>query len=747
MHFFFETLNRFLVAEKGALDNMSLLLRRYSDVQFTNVAGANSDVEKQDINPAKLLPNNSTTAAAVEEAVALGLPQEVGQWRQVQKIWLNQQKANCQISKVWNHVSLQLTACTTNLVKKTTSLLHSEGYHTNSTSTTEDDTLSSFLPKQEGPKISANWNQAVVQTCIVSCQSAQTLAKLQHVQLPKQFVVKQMEKQLKNYTEAEETRWKHVCDAAKVAMKTHQKLESIKADLLKAKERLNTTTTITNNDHNNNNSNNSNSNNNPVVINKALGNMFSMLGGGEEVLMKKMLTPDQRMAVARTSVQNLQTKQNKEQTLLDQATKEKEVAIQAYVGTCQSCYLQNKSEQYEFDSSLKNSCSQTIEAHQDFQKTKFDVNSSAMQYLQQISQKQLSTDFTEWTQQQQSQLLQLKTSNSKQQGEFQLQLQLFQPNTIYQLFQQQQSDTTNAGISESGKSENSHDSQPQDSLKPNHDGIVIENGTPTTGTHKSYLNTSTSNDNNNNSVGLTSPARKRSSSNMENKQQQKSSSSVNVIQTSVFLAHFWDQDSSETPPTVIDSFSCAYWPKEEEGHFSPLLHGRMFCTSTNMYFVGWGDKKIVLPWETVISISKETTAYGTVPNALLITHDNGSYFFGSFAFRDNALELLNRLSTIARSIKDVTTTPTTSKNLKKVPPDEGLKKMQIVLSKKIPNMSISKFYTLCWSESEEHAFYKPFLQNDGCFDIIFPEWQHDDQFFHSFSDETYTQKRVSTVPI
>ena len=96
MNFFFETLNRFLVAEKGALDNMSLLLRRYSDVQFTNMTGGNSNnMEKQDIiNPSKLLPNNSTTTAAVEEAVTLGLPQEVGQWRQVQKIWLNQHSAN-----------------------------------------------------------------------------------------------------------------------------------------------------------------------------------------------------------------------------------------------------------------------------------------------------------------------------------------------------------------------------------------------------------------------------------------------------------------------------------------------------------------------------------------------------------------------------------------------------------------------------------------------------------------------------
>ena len=711
--------------------------------------GNSNNMEKQDmINPSKLLPNNSTTTAAVEEAVTLGLPQEVGQWRQVQKIWLNQQKANCQISKVWNHVSLQLTNCTNDLVKKTKSLLQSEGYHTNSASTTEDDTLSCFLPKQEGPKTCANWNQAVVQTCIVSCQSAHNLAKQQHVPLPKQFMVKQMEKQLKNNTEAEETRWKHVCDAAKVAMKAKQKLESIQADLVKAKERLNTTTTTANdtnntnnngnNNNNNNNSNNNSNNNNPVAINKALGNMFSILGGGEEVLMKKMLTPDQRIAVARTSVKNLQTKQSKEQTSLEQATKEKELAIQAYVGTCQSCYLQNKAEQYEFDSTLKQSCSQTIEAHQDFQRTKFDVNLSATQYLQQTSQNQLSTDFMEWTQQQQIQLLQLRKTNSKQQGDFQLQLQLFQPNTIYQLFQhQQQSDTKNTGTDESGKSENSHFSQPQDLMTPNHDGIAIENGTPTT--------TSSSNDNTNNSIGLASPVR-RGSSNIENKQQQKSSSLVNEIQTSVFLAHFWDQDSSETPPTVIDSFSCAYWPKEEEGHFSPLLHGRMFCTSTTMYFVGWGDKKIVLPWETVISISKETTAYGTVPNALLITHDDGSYFFGSFAFRENALELLNRLSTIARSIKDVTTNPTTSKKRKKVPPDEGLKKMQIILSKKIPNMSISKFYTLCWSESEENAFYKPYLEKDGCFDIVFPEWQHDDQFFHTFSDETYTQKRVSTMP-
>ena len=116
-------------------------------------------------------------------------------------------------------------------------------------------------------------------------------------------------------------------------------------------------------------------------------------------------------------------------------------------------------------------------------------------------------------------------------------------------------------------------------------------------------------------------------------------------ETEIFVAHFWsDRDETEAPPTVIESFSCAYWPKEGEGYISPLLHGRLFATSDTMYFVGWGGKKIVLSWKDVTSVSKETNMMGAIDNSLrvsFVTEDvQSSYFFGSFVSREDAFQLL-----------------------------------------------------------------------------------------------------------
>ena len=97
-----------------------------------------------------------------------------------------------------------------------------------------------------------------------------------------------------------------------------------------------------------------------------------------------------------------------------------------------------------------------------------------------------------------------------------------------------------------------------------------------------------------------------------------SSDATTSAEMQLFLAHFGEEEDQgkgdgtsggtkqTMPPTVIDSYSCAYWPKEEEGFMSPLLHGRMFVTSQKMYFIGWGDKKLILKWEDVVSITKDS---------------------------------------------------------------------------------------------------------------------------------------------
>ena len=89
--------------------------------------------------------------------------------------------------------------------------------------------------------------------------------------------------------------------------------------------------------------------------------------------------------------------------------------------------------------------------------------------------------------------------------------------------------------------------------------------------------------------------------------------------------------SSSEPPTVIESFSCAYWTQSDDktSIASPLLHGRMFVTAAAIYFVGWGKFKLILELEDIVQTRKESTAMGAVDNALLLVcSDAKEYFFG-----------------------------------------------------------------------------------------------------------------------
>jgi hypothetical protein len=175
-----------------------------------------------------------------------------------------------------------------------------------------------------------------------------------------------------------------------------------------------------------------------------------------------------------------------------------------------------------------------------------------------------------------------------------------------------------------------------------------------------------------------------------------------------------------------------------------------------MYFVGWGDKKIVLDLADVVTVTKAKNMMGTIDNSLCIdyvTEDGASsYFFGSFAFRDNAFELLQRLSAVARSLRELNKPPESPKSderaLPDVPPDQVIKKMDVVLSKKIKNVSIQRFYELIWSEgdgSDSKPFYGPWLEHMGSHKVNVGKWEmaekESDRFVNQWCGEKYGQRR------
>jgi hypothetical protein len=259
--------------------------------------------------------------------------------------------------------------------------------------------------------------------------------------------------------------------------------------------------------------------------------------------------------------------------------------------------------------------------------------------------------------------------------------------------------------------------------------------------------------------------------NPENKQQKMQTHRVSGIHRNVFLHHFGQEGQSN--PRIVVTYSCAYHPKNED-NILPLLHGRMFCTFENMYFVGWQNKKIILSWDDIISFQRESTAWNTIPNAIRIFYntngDTSSYFFGSFINREASFSAIQNLLNFHRSEKradggrhnlsrrrSITLSPEHSSSNQSfpigkdlvVPHDERICTMTSMAHKRFRNVSIHEFFSTCWCD-QNGSFYGHFLihklQNH---DVIVGPWEtmnncgDDAGFYHAWSEEYYTMKRVS----
>ena len=84
-----------------------------------------------------------------------------------------------------------------------------------------------------------------------------------------------------------------------------------------------------------------------------------------------------------------------------------------------------------------------------------------------------------------------------------------------------------------------------------------------------------------------------------------------------------------------------------------------------------------------------------------------------------------------------------------VPPDDTLEKMNIIINKRLKNVSISQYYETVWSEQSEGdnvPLYRSFLEESGKQDIVVGGWevaQDNTDYLGDWDGEKYQKKRVS----
>lgn len=83
-------------------------------------------------------------------------------------------------------------------------------------------------------------------------------------------------------------------------------------------------------------------------------------------------------------------------------------------------------------------------------------------------------------------------------------------------------------------------------------------------------------------------------------------------------------------------------------------------------------------------------------------------------------------------------------DLPPVPPDEVLKKMDIILTKRIKGLTVQQFYDTVWKE--DPPLYKPWLETSGKKDVVVQQWQRrlEGPYTGTWDGEEYDQQRTVT---
>lgn len=226
-----------------------------------------------------------------------------------------------------------------------------------------------------------------------------------------------------------------------------------------------------------------------------------------------------------------------------------------------------------------------------------------------------------------------------------------------------------------------------------------------------------------------------------------------------FEKQFWsDKPENLKPPEILHVISCSYRPKDKAAFLMPPIHGKLYTTKEGMYFLA-SEKNLGMKWKKVVSIQKEKGFMGASnENAIVVTHgsrnSNSSFTLGHLEGRDTVLSHLQNLlnesmATASPIVSEMARSENTEQVLPPVPPDALLQSMEVVVSKTIKNTSIEALFQKIWADGspDQVSFYDKWLQEEECFDINVPAWEFSKpglEIRNAWCNETYTQRRFVT---
>jgi VAD1 Analog of StAR-related lipid transfer domain len=587
------------------------------------------------------------------------------------------------------------------------------------------------------------------------------------------------EKQIKEASEQDDALWKHLCDAARTAMRADAKYKQNTAQTAKARERVRSVDMDKGSD---NKPAKSQQKVNRAMdgMNKAFGNFLSILPDGGEQAMQ-ILTPDARRAVAERAAKEADEKEMKGRQALENAVACKIRAMATYKSKAEALTEQYELEEISGVEDIKVATESLVACLKTMQTSRYEalgrsseavpleavlvdledwVDSTVKRNKANVEQTRQSDDVSPTT----GFMLRLVLAESDNALKFAC-IEKTEPFDSEYSEKENVADNSNSGLLVDTSPSMDRSVEETDALK-NEDEASRDNGQQSNRWLQKSLSTP---------IGKHGfkPFRKYHSmgdDELENGEidatddatetlMVPAQNSKEMLDRDVFLA-FWP-DYEGTPPVVAHTFSCAFLPRDcTKKTVSSVEHGRLFLTHAGAVFIAWRGKKAVVQYSSMTAVEKCPSVFIPSANDTLLITTQGSaamstLLLGCFSRRDETLQIIqgrideaaNARAEVEAAKKDI---PGDGKynqdslSVAPVAPDLTLPKMETVLSKKIRGIPVNTFHDIVWSDKAgEEPLYGRWLGSGGkCFDIRVGAWETSAVgFTGAWCGETYSHKR------
>lgn len=396
-------LDRFLRDEREALDSVSVDLAPAEPLDLADDGGSRREAPSAPASsPTSLFMTprrraQSDDGPAINETRALGLPDSIADIRDSMKGLIGRQLGRLRALK-------SIAAFNEGIASAI------EGFASSLKSLLEGGSNAALvkMSKNEGANVLAAWNAAIA-TLEARAEDAAALAReIRRGNSELQQLLTSAEKDTRLVQEREEYRWKSLCDAARVEAKAKAKHRQCVADLEKAQSRLTESEGGAGGDEGGSEGAGNTSPKKSTQMNKAiaaiqathnknLGKMFSILPGGGEDVMNKVLNPQQRQAIAERQLDEANAKEEKATESFEVARSVKQQAVVSYQTEAEATEFKFKADERREWDSMQQSLVCLVKAIKAFLETQLSSVSTSIDVIKErLQDGRVLEDVDQW---------------------------------------------------------------------------------------------------------------------------------------------------------------------------------------------------------------------------------------------------------------------------------------------------------------------------------------------------------------